>query len=271
MRPPLRATLACAFVALAWSCALIGTARADQQRDPELKALLQKIIGDSDCFADKFDSEVWYKTMEPRLARLVPTHEARVEILDHVYCEAKRDPSLPLPPDLVLALIEVESRFDRWAVSPAGAVGLMQVMPFWPHQLGVQNQLVQVAPNIRHGLRDSALLSSRREPQLVARAGTVQRQHRPQHLSGAGHAALAARLALLIGQKIPNSAASGPASSAAVSRTSSTRAWAGPRCSHARSSPTAAAAPCASTSTEPSGKLRALPRRPSRWASSRVL
>jgi soluble lytic murein transglycosylase-like protein len=71
--------------------------------------------------------------------------------LDHVYCEAKRDPSLQLPPDLVLALIEVESRFDRWAVSPAGAVGLMQVMPFWPHELGVQNQLVRVAPNIRMG------------------------------------------------------------------------------------------------------------------------
>ena len=151
MRPPLRASLACAFVALAWSCAPAGTAHADQQRAPELKTLLQKIIGDTDCFADKFDSEVWYKSMEPRLARLVPTHEARVEILDHVYCEAKRDPALQLPPDLVLALIEVESRFDRWAVSPAGAVGLMQVMPFWPRQLGVQNQLVQVAPNIRMG------------------------------------------------------------------------------------------------------------------------
>jgi soluble lytic murein transglycosylase-like protein len=142
---------ATAFVVLAWVCAWAGAARADQQRDPELKTLLQKIIGSSDCFADKFESEVWYKTMEPRLVRLVPTHEARVEILDHVYCEAKRDPSLQLPPDLVLALIEVESRFDRWAVSPAGAVGLMQVMPFWPRQLGVQNQLVQVAPNIRMG------------------------------------------------------------------------------------------------------------------------
>jgi len=125
MRRPLHAMFACALVALAWCCVLPGAARADQQRDPELKALLQKIIGSSDCFADKFESEVWYKTMEPRLARLVPTHDARVEILDHVYCEAKRDPSLQLPPDLVLALIEVESRFDRWAVSPAGAVGLI--------------------------------------------------------------------------------------------------------------------------------------------------
>ena len=151
MRRPLRTNLACALLVLAWSCVLSGAARADQQRDPELKALLQRIIGSSDCFADKFDSEVWYKTMEPRLVRLVPTHALRVEILNHVYCEAKRDPSLPLPPDLVLALIEVESRFDPWAVSPAGAVGLMQVMPFWPRQLGVQNQLVKVAPNIRMG------------------------------------------------------------------------------------------------------------------------
>ena len=151
MRRPLRTTLACTCFVLAGWCALAADARADQQRDPELKALLQKIIGSSDCFRDKFESEVWYKTMEPRLARLVPTHEARVEILDQVYCEAKRDPTLQLPPDLVLALIEVESRFDRWAVSPAGAVGLMQVMPFWPHELGVQNQLVRVAPNIRMG------------------------------------------------------------------------------------------------------------------------
>ena len=89
--------------------------------------------------------------MEPRLAQFVPTHAERVEILDHVFCEAKRDPTLQIPPDLVLALMEVESRFDRWAVSPAGAVGLMQVMPFWPRELGVQNQLVKVAPNIRMG------------------------------------------------------------------------------------------------------------------------
>jgi soluble lytic murein transglycosylase-like protein len=147
---PVRTIFACAVVVLAW-CMGAPRAHADQQRDPELKDLLQKIIGNSNCFTDKFDSEVWHKTMEPRLARLVPTHDARLEILDHVYCEAKRDPALQLPPDLVLALIEVESRFDRWAVSSAGAVGLMQVMPFWPRQLGVQNQLVKVEPNIRMG------------------------------------------------------------------------------------------------------------------------
>jgi soluble lytic murein transglycosylase-like protein len=136
---------------LALTLVLSVTAHADQQRDPELKDLLRKIIGNANCFTDKYESEVWYKAMEPRLAQFVPKHEERVEILDHVYCEAKRDPTLQIPPDLVLALMEVESRFDRWAVSPAGAVGLMQVMPFWPRELGVQNQLVQVAPNIRMG------------------------------------------------------------------------------------------------------------------------
>ena len=136
--------------ALAW-VAVAGPPPAAQQRDPELKTLLQSIVAKTDCFTDKYESVVWYKAMEPRLTRFVPTHEARVEILDHVYCEAKRDPSMQLPPDLVLALIEVESRFNAWAVSPAGAVGLMQVMPFWPRQLGVQNQLVRVAPNIRMG------------------------------------------------------------------------------------------------------------------------
>jgi soluble lytic murein transglycosylase-like protein len=128
-----------------------GLAAAEEQREPELKALLQKIVNSQDCFADRYEAEVWHKAMEPRLQRFIASHDERLEILDHVYCEARRDPQMQIPPDLVLALIEVESRFDRWAVSRAGAVGLMQVMPFWPTELGVQNELVRTAPNIRIG------------------------------------------------------------------------------------------------------------------------
>jgi soluble lytic murein transglycosylase-like protein len=66
-----------------------------------------------------------------------------------VHCEAQRQ---NLPAGLVLAVIEVESRFDRWAVSSSGAVGLMQIMPFWPKQLGMTNdQLVRIPQNIRIG------------------------------------------------------------------------------------------------------------------------
>jgi soluble lytic murein transglycosylase-like protein len=52
----------------------------------------------------------------------------------------------------VLAVLDVESRFDRWAVSSSGAVGLMQVMPFWPEKLGMRRrELVEIEPNIRMG------------------------------------------------------------------------------------------------------------------------
>jgi hypothetical protein len=128
-----------------------GDAQKPGQREPQLKELLQKIISSADCFGDRYEAEVWHKAMEPRLRPFVGSYEDRVDILDHVYCEAKRDPDLQMPPDLILALIEVESRFDPWAVSRSGAVGLMQVMPFWPTQLGMQNQLVRAAPNIRMG------------------------------------------------------------------------------------------------------------------------
>ena len=72
--------------------------------------------------------------------------------LQTVWCEARRPGEQRLPPGLVLALIDVESRFNRWAVSSAGAVGLMQVMPFWPAQLGMhRHQLTQVDANLRMG------------------------------------------------------------------------------------------------------------------------
>ena len=90
--------------------------------------------------------------MEPRLRTLVKEKDERIDILKQVYCETHRYGEARLPPGLVMALIDVESRFDRWAVSSAGAVGLMQVMPFWPEKLGLHRyELVHVAPNIRMG------------------------------------------------------------------------------------------------------------------------
>ncbi len=55
-------------------------------------------------------------------------------------------------PQLVLAVIDVESAFDPFAVSSAGAVGLMQVMPFWPNELGLTTKdLIDVELNVRMG------------------------------------------------------------------------------------------------------------------------
>jgi soluble lytic murein transglycosylase-like protein len=129
-----------------------GLARADQQQDPELKAIVQRAIGEAECFTDHYDSAVWYTLMEPRLRRLVKEKDERLDILKQVYCETHRSGETRLPPGLVMGIIEVESRFDRYAVSSAAAVGLMQVMPFWPERLGMRRyELVRIAPNIRMG------------------------------------------------------------------------------------------------------------------------
>jgi soluble lytic murein transglycosylase-like protein len=125
---------------------------AEAQRDPDLKAVVARAITQAECFTDQYDSAVWYKMMEPRLRKAIKDRAERLELLKFVYCEAHREGEQRLPPGLVMALIDVESRFDRWAVSSAGAVGLMQVMPFWPEQLGMRRyELTRAGPNIRMG------------------------------------------------------------------------------------------------------------------------
>jgi soluble lytic murein transglycosylase-like protein len=148
-RGPLRGLLASLLLALLGAA---PPALADQQRDPELREVVSRAIAQAECFADRYDSAVWYKLMEPRLRERVPDRAERLEILKTVYCETHRAGEQRLPPGLVMAVIDVESRFNRWAVSSVGAQGLMQVMPFWPEQLGMRRyELVRVTPNIRMG------------------------------------------------------------------------------------------------------------------------
>lgn len=54
------------------------------------------------------------------------SHEEVVRVSAAIRREAVR---FGLTPELVLAVIEVESRFDAFAVSGAGAMGLMQILP----------------------------------------------------------------------------------------------------------------------------------------------
>lgn len=129
--------------------ALPPAARADRQMDPELRGVIANAMSPSQCFEDKYERAVWLAYMGPRLGQYVKDPDEREQILHYVHCEARR---VEIPPELVLAVMDVESRFDRYAVSSAGAVGLMQVMPFWPRELGMTNsQLVHVSDNIRMG------------------------------------------------------------------------------------------------------------------------
>jgi soluble lytic murein transglycosylase-like protein len=60
-----------------------------------------------------------------------------------------------LEPALLRALIRVESNFNHQAVSPVGARGLMQIMPFTARELGDRRALELRNPraNIRTGAR----------------------------------------------------------------------------------------------------------------------
>ena len=117
--------------------------------DPELRQLLRQAIGDSDSFADRFDAEVWLMDMSARLEKRIPDLEQRLHLLKLVHYEANR---ANLHPELVLAVIEVESNFDRWAISVAGAQGLMQIMPFWLDEIGRPgDNLFQPETNLRMG------------------------------------------------------------------------------------------------------------------------
>ena len=162
--------------ALLLTCALASPAvfaapSADAQREPELKSAVQHAIDQAECFEDRYDSAVWYKMMEPRLRKAVPDRAERMQILKTVFCEANRAGEIRIPPGLVMAIIDIESRFNRYAVSYAGAVGLMQVMPFWPESLGMRrHQLVKVPENIREQITSGIPIGRFGEPEEIAHA-----------------------------------------------------------------------------------------------------
>ena len=91
----------------------------------------------------------WRMQMDAPLARFIDDAAQRQTLLTRIYQEARL---AGLPPDLVLALIQVESAFKADAISSAGAVGLMQIMPFWISELGLPiDDLTHPPRNLRYG------------------------------------------------------------------------------------------------------------------------
>ena len=119
------------------------------QPDPDLIYLVQQAADDKDDFRDDYDRQVWVTTMSTRMVDLVPDQQQRLDLLKLIHKEASR---AKLPPELVLSVIQVESKFDTYAVSKAGAVGMMQIMPFWLKLIGrPEDSLVHAQTNLRMG------------------------------------------------------------------------------------------------------------------------
>lgn len=117
--------------------------------DAELRTVLLKAASETDSFNDRFDAEVWLTDMSRRLTKRVPDDRFRIELLKMVHYEATR---AGLMPELVLAVIDIESAFNPYAISSAGAQGLMQVMPFWLNEIGRPgDNLFRVQTNLRFG------------------------------------------------------------------------------------------------------------------------
>lgn len=102
------------------------------------------------AFDNPLQAADWLSAMSQRLERRLPDIATRLDFLRSLHYEASR---AGLDPQLVLSLIEVESGFQRYAVSSAGARGLMQVMPFWADLIGDGNVrlLFDMRSNLRFG------------------------------------------------------------------------------------------------------------------------
>ncbi len=111
---------------------------------------------------DQAAYDQWYRQTQNQLAHKLKdknglwklpelsTPALQQAFLQTVWYESRR---AALEPSLVMGLIEVESGFRKYAISSAGARGVMQVMPFWTRQLGTgdASALFQWQANMRFG------------------------------------------------------------------------------------------------------------------------
>ena len=146
------ARCALAVAALASQLALVG----EQRYEPlaaSVQAALSSAVADRASphlvFATAGEGRSWLDDMSGRLARYVPDEQTRIDFLTTVQYESKR---AGLDPQLVLGVIDTESKFRKHAVSRAGARGYMQVMPFWTGLIGSSEQnLFNLRTNLRYG------------------------------------------------------------------------------------------------------------------------
>ncbi|HVY06179.1 MAG TPA: transglycosylase SLT domain-containing protein [Burkholderiales bacterium] len=139
-------------------CLLFATAcvAGEQQYEPlsaSVRSILHRSVADRASprltFASQTEGAAWLAEMSRRMQKHIPDDISRNDFLVTVQYEATR---AGLDPQLVLGVIQVESKFRKYAVSRAGARGYMQVMPFWLALIGdAQQNLFNLRTNLRYG------------------------------------------------------------------------------------------------------------------------
>ncbi len=142
---------------LALACLASQVVFAGEQRYEPLAASVQAALSSAVAdrasprlvFATPGEGQAWLADMSTRLAQYIPDQQTRLDFLTTVQYESKR---AGLDPQLVLGVIDTESKFRKHVVSRAGARGYMQVMPFWTSLLGTADQnLFNLRTNLRYG------------------------------------------------------------------------------------------------------------------------
>lgn len=127
-------------------------AQAEEKLSASVQTALASAIADRSApklIGDPREMQPWLAEMSTRLAKRMPDPEQRTEFLITVQYEASR---AGLDPQLMLALINHESAFRKYAISSASARGYTQVMPFWVKLIGTpQHNLFHLRTNIRYG------------------------------------------------------------------------------------------------------------------------
>ena len=127
--------------------AAVSSPRAAEISDEEAARLRARLSAPAP--QRDFMREAWVADVVPLIAARVGDEEEARAIAEAAYDGAR---AFDLDPWLVLAVIAVESGFDRFALSRAGARGLMQVMPFWKARIGrKEDNLMDITTNIRYG------------------------------------------------------------------------------------------------------------------------
>lgn len=127
----------------------IEEAILDPALDPTLVSKLKLAAAAAPSFDNHYDAQVWLVSKDLPLSALIKDADQRLKLLTLIHSEATL---AKVSPEIVLALIEVESGFDSYAVSSAGAQGIMQVMPFWKKEIGrPEDNLINMQTNLRYG------------------------------------------------------------------------------------------------------------------------